>query len=109
MRARGLTGSRDTLSPALTADETDNVDSDGDGITDVDELKNGTDVNSPANDCIIPSGTPIDDGQCTPGSQVSPTLGCTAGASTATTGPRSMSVWVLIFLLALILRRVTSA
>lgn len=79
MRARGLTGSRDTLTPALDADQADKVDSDGDGITDIDELKNGTDVNSPANDCIIPSGTHIDEGQCTPGVQASPSLGCSVG------------------------------
>ncbi len=76
MRARGLTGERNTLSPALDADQSDEVDSDGDGIADVVELQNGTDVNSPANDCIIPSGTTLEQGQCTPGIQPSPSLGC---------------------------------
>ncbi|MGA3123709.1 MAG: thrombospondin type 3 repeat-containing protein [Polyangiaceae bacterium] len=76
MRARGLTGSRKTLTPALDADESDRVDSDGDGIPDIEELRNGTDPNSPANDCIIPDGTAIDDGQCSPGGRASPQLGC---------------------------------
>lgn len=44
---RGLTGGSNTdlLQTALTALETDGVDSDGDGIPDVDELTNGDDPN----------------------------------------------------------------
>jgi hypothetical protein len=40
-------------------------------------------VNSPANDCIIPRGTVIHDGQCTPGVQASPTLGCSFAAGSS--------------------------
>jgi apolipoprotein D and lipocalin family protein len=91
MRGRGLTGSRGTLTSALMADEADNVDSDGDGVSDIDELRKGTDVNSPANDCIIPSGTAIDDGQCSPGVQPSPSLGCHLGHD----GDLQGALWVL--------------
>jgi len=76
LRARGLTSNRNSITTALTADQNDDVDSDGDGIPDIKELEDGTDVNSPANDCLIPSGTKITEGQCTPGVQPSPTLGC---------------------------------
>ncbi len=92
MRARGLTGDTGSLTPALMADEADRVDSDGDGITDSNELKNGTDVNSAANDCIIPSGTTLRNGQCTPGVQASPSLGCSV--SRAGSLGRG-SVWVV--------------
>ena len=87
MRARGLTGDHSSLVPALAADETDEVDSDGDGISDIDELKNGTDVNSPANDCIIPTGTVIHSGQCTPAVQASPNLGCSATEGDSSPAP----------------------
>jgi hypothetical protein len=76
LRARGLTGGHGTLQAALAADESERVDSDGDGTPDTVELANGTDPNSPANDCIIPLGATVDAGQCAP-SQASPSLGCT--------------------------------
>ncbi len=53
MRARGLSGGNDTLVSALAKLESDAVDSDGDGTTDVAELKAGTDPNSSANASII--------------------------------------------------------
>ncbi|MEO8902952.1 MAG: thrombospondin type 3 repeat-containing protein [Polyangiaceae bacterium] len=52
LRSRGLTGSSKTLSSALTQLETDGVDSDGDGVTDIQELKDGTDPNSSGNASI---------------------------------------------------------
>jgi hypothetical protein len=53
LRARGLTGDNQSLSSALSKLESDAVDSDGDGVTDVNELKAGTDPNSSANASII--------------------------------------------------------
>ena len=38
MLAHGLTSDRSTLTPALDALKADNVDSDGDGVSDIDEL-----------------------------------------------------------------------
>ncbi|HEX7451668.1 MAG TPA: thrombospondin type 3 repeat-containing protein [Polyangiaceae bacterium] len=52
LRARGLTGQNSSLSSALSKLEADAVDSDGDGTTDVAELKRGTDPNSSANASI---------------------------------------------------------
>lgn len=47
MRARGLVANDEaSLKRALTAMETDKVDSDGDGVIDVDELRVGTDPNT---------------------------------------------------------------
>jgi hypothetical protein len=80
MRERGLSADDSTFKPALASDETDRVDSDGDGVPDTVELSVGTDPNSIANDCIIPSGTTTNGDQCTPGDQASPNLGCALGA-----------------------------
>ena len=56
MLARGLTGSEDTVVPALDALDRDMVDSDGDGIPDIVELRppNGTDPNTPAPVLLAP-------------------------------------------------------
>ena len=66
MRARGLTG-EGSLDQALARVQADRVDSDGDGITDTDEIIAGTDPNSAASS---PS---------TPGSPGDPQLGCAVG------------------------------
>ena len=53
LRARGLTGDNRSVVTALTQLQADGVDSDGDGTSDVDELKQGTDPNSSANASIV--------------------------------------------------------
>lgn len=58
LRSRGLTGSNQTLSSALKQLEADHADSDGDGVTDIQELKDGTDPNSSGNASIKDSQEP---------------------------------------------------
>ncbi|MDB4981242.1 MAG: hypothetical protein JWM82_1994 [Myxococcales bacterium] len=70
MRARGLTDQQ-TLLGALDRVRSDDVDSDGDGTTDIDEIIAATDPNSAAS-------TPA-----TPGTLADPQLGCAVGSSSA--------------------------
>ncbi len=58
LRARGLTGDNGSVRTALLQLNTDGVDSDGDGVTDIAELRAGTDPNSSANASLIDDQEP---------------------------------------------------
>ena len=82
MRSRGLTGETGTLATALSKLESDSVDSDGDGTSDVAELRAGTDPNSSANASIIDEPAPgygcggtAPQGRSAPGAAAALTLG----------------------------------
>jgi Bacterial TSP3 repeat len=53
LSARGMKGDSSSLSSALFKLEADSVDSDGDGTSDIAELRAGTDPNSSANASIV--------------------------------------------------------
>ena len=57
LRERGLSG-RQSLSSALTRLADDHADSDGDGVADTVELKNGTDPNSKVNASLVDVAEP---------------------------------------------------
>ncbi len=78
LRARGLADG-DSLPLALTQLATDRADSDGDGVSDVDELKSATDPNSRANASLV--------------GVADPSFGC------STKGPAPTAPALLLFLL----------
>ncbi len=86
LQSRGLTASDpSSINAALDALAADKTDSDGDGISDVDELKKGFDPNFPS----YPDGGPIPGGVVP--STLTPSYGCTIagrslGAGTARGG-----------------------
>lgn len=85
MSAHGLSGSDSSVQSAIKGVMADEVDSDGDGVPDWQEIVNGTDPNAPG------TATDIQD----------PQLGCEVGGGTTRRGPLVSSA----ILLAWIIRR----
>jgi len=90
LRGHGFTGASDTLLAALDQMAADGTDTDGDGVSDVDELRAGTDPNSP-----VPGAATAD-----------PTYGCAvASGRDRTRGTAALSFAAGALAWALIRRR----
>jgi hypothetical protein len=92
LRARGLNGDdRNSLETALSQLDQDQVDSDGDGMSDVDELFANTDPNSAAN-------APLN-------GAVEQTYGCALSRTTPLPARRGMGAVVAVAMAALLRKR----
>ena len=90
MHAHGLTSDRSTLNPALDALAAANVDSDGDGVPDIDELVADTDPN-----------TPVD----VPLSSSDPSYGCATAPAPTTARAADLPLLVALLGASVLLRR----
>jgi len=87
LRAHGFTNSSETLLAALDQMAADGTDTDGDGVSDVNELRAGTDPNSP-----VPGAATAD-----------PTYGCAVASRPG--GNRETPLLIVALALALLIRR----
>jgi len=83
LEARGFDGQGTTLAGALARSEADRVDTDGDGTLDVEELRAGTDPNSP-----FAGASSADD----------PTYGCALAGAAGGLTPALVTLGAILFL-----------
>ena len=83
MRAHGMSNSTSSVRSAIRAVATDEVDSDGDGVPDAQEILDGTDPNAPG------TATDIQD----------PQLGCRVGGGAGERGAAASSAMLLAWLI----------
>jgi Bacterial TSP3 repeat len=81
LRSRGLTGQNNSVRASLALAKSDGVDSDGDGVSDFQELINGTDPNSSADSSIVDDQEPgVGCGGTAPKGRAAPGLGSAVAA-----------------------------